>query len=89
MAAINDLIARIQDPELRMRIEKEVKDLTKQKKFGLVFENHIPEMTLLYDYPISRGCKVICKSDDDKKLSELDGNENKQGKGYLCTYCYE
>lgn len=49
MAAINDLIARIQDPELRMRIEKEVKDLTKQKKFGLVFENHIPEMTLLYD----------------------------------------
>ena len=27
-------------------------------------------MTLLYDYPISRGCKVICKSDDDKKLSE-------------------
>ena len=70
MAAINDLIARIQDPELRMRIEKEVKDLTKQKKFGLVFENHIPEMTLLYDYPISRGCKVICKSDDDKKLLE-------------------
>ena len=70
MAAINDLIARIQDPELRMRIEKEVKDLTKQKKFGLVFENHIPEMTLLYDYPISRGCKVVRKSDDDKKLSE-------------------
>ena len=70
MAEINDLIARIQDPDLRQRIEKEVKELTKQKKFGLVFENHIPEMTLLYDYPISRGCKVICKSDDDKKLSE-------------------
>ena len=70
MAAINELIARIQNPELRSRIEKEVKELTKQKKFGLVFENHIPEMTLLYDYPISRGCKVIRKSDDDKKLSE-------------------
>lgn len=70
MSAINDLIARIKDPELRMRIEKEVKDLTDKKDFGLVFENHIPEMTLLYDYPISRGCKVVCKSDDDKKLSE-------------------
>lgn len=70
MAAINDLIARIQDPDLRQRIEKEVKELTKQKKFGLVFENHIPEMTLLYDYPISRGCKVIRKSDDDKKLKK-------------------
>lgn len=70
MATINDLISRIQDPDLRMRIEKEVKDLTKLKKFGLVFEKHEPEMTLLYDYPISRGCKVIRKSDDDKKISE-------------------
>lgn len=70
MAAINDLVVRIQDPDLRQRIEKEVKELTKQKKFGLVFENHVPEMTLLYDYPISRGCKVIRKSDDNKKLSE-------------------
>ena len=34
MAAINDLIARIKDPELRMRIEKEVKDLKEQKDFG-------------------------------------------------------
>ena len=31
MATINDLIARIQDPDLRQRIEKEVKELTKQK----------------------------------------------------------
>ena len=70
MAAINDLIARIQDPDLRQRIEKEVKELTKQKKFGLVFENHVPEMTLLYDYPISCGCEVIRRTDDNKKLSE-------------------
>lgn len=70
MAAINDLIARIQDPELRLNVAKEVKELTKHKKFGLVFENHVPEMTLLYDYPISRGCKVIRKVDDDKRLTE-------------------
>lgn len=70
MAAINDLIARIQDPELRLHVAKEVKELTKHKKFGLVFENHLPEMTLLYDYPISRGCKVIRKVDDDKRLTE-------------------
>lgn len=70
MAAINDLIARIQDPELRLHVAKEVKELTKHKKFGLVFENHVSEMTLLYDYPISRGCKVIRKVDDDKRLTE-------------------
>ena len=40
MATINDLIARIQDPDLRQRIEKEVKELTKQKKFG----RFIPEL---------------------------------------------
>lgn len=70
MAAINDLIAQIKDPDLRQRVTKEVKELTKHKKFGLVFENHVPEMTLLYDYPISRGCKVIRKVDDDKRLTE-------------------
>ena len=31
MAAINDLIGQIQDPELRAQIEREVGKLTKQK----------------------------------------------------------
>lgn len=43
MAAINDLIAQIKDEDLRLRIEAEVKRLLKQKKFGLVFEDHMPE----------------------------------------------
>lgn len=50
MAAINDLINKIEDPELRRRIEEELKRLLKQKKFGLVFEDHIPEG--LTDSPI-------------------------------------
>lgn len=43
MAAINDLIAQIQDAELRNKIEQEVNRMNKQKKFGLVFEEHLPE----------------------------------------------
>jgi len=43
MAAINDLVQQIKDPELRDRIQKEVNKLAKQKKFGLVFEEHLPE----------------------------------------------
>lgn len=43
MAAINDLIAQIKDEDLRVRIEEEVKRLLKHKKFGLVFEDHLPE----------------------------------------------
>lgn len=33
MAAINDLIAQIQDVELRNKIEQEVNRMNKQKKF--------------------------------------------------------
>lgn len=47
MAAINDLISQNQDVELRERIQKEVNKLSKQKKFGLVFAEHMPECTPL------------------------------------------
>lgn len=43
MAAIDDLIAQISDDDLRRRIAVEVGRLIKNKKFGLVFEDHLPE----------------------------------------------
>ena len=43
MAAIDDLIARIEDQALRERLAVEVGRITKGKKFGLVFEGHLPE----------------------------------------------
>ena len=58
MAAINDLIAQIENPELRARIQAEVDRMNKQKKFGLVFEEHLPECTPLYDIPVKRGALV-------------------------------
>lgn len=64
MAAINDLIRQIADPDLRDRIQKEVDKLTKQKKFGLVFEEHLPECTPLYDIPVRRGVKAALKAGD-------------------------
>ena len=67
MAAIHDLINQIQDPALRAKIEQEVEKLTKQKKFGLVFEEHLPECTLLYDIPVRKGLKVSVR---DGKANE-------------------
>lgn len=58
MAAINDLIGQIQDKELRERIQREVDKMSKQKKFGLVFEEHLPECTPLYDVPVKVGATV-------------------------------
>ena len=69
MAAINDLISQIQDETLRNRIQEEVSKMAKQKKFGLVFEEHMPESTPLYDMPIKRGCNVMRRdSKDDKSI---------------------
>ena len=49
MALLQDLIAQIEDAQLRERILAETNKLLKQKKFGLVFEEHLPECTPLYD----------------------------------------
>lgn len=77
MAAINDLIGQIQDPELRAQIEREVSKLAKQKKFGLVFEEHLPECTPLYDVPVRRGRMVARKTEkvnDTYVVLKLDGD---------------
>ena len=69
MAAINDLISQIQDESLRNRIQEEVNKMAKQKKFGLVFEEHLPESTPLYDMPIKKGSNVMLRdSKDDKSI---------------------
>lgn len=62
MAAIHDLLAQVQDEALRSRLEQEINRLNKNKKFGLVFEEHLPEYTPLYDLPIKKG-SVAAKKD--------------------------
>lgn len=58
MSVLDDLIKKVEDPALRARLEEEVRKATKQKKFGLVFEEHLPECTPLYDVPIKNGSRV-------------------------------
>ena len=62
MSILNDLVAQIENPALRERIAAEVDKLAKQKKFGLVFEEHLPECTPLYDIPVKKGGKVALKA---------------------------
>lgn len=62
MALLQDLIKQIDDETLKQRIMVEVGKLTKQKKFGLVFEEHLPECTPLYDMEIRRDSKVALKN---------------------------
>lgn len=62
MSVLTDLVNQIEDVALRERIAKEVDRLSKQKKFGLVFEEHLPECTPLYDIPVKVGALVAKKT---------------------------
>ena len=74
VALLQDLIQQIDDPTLRDRILQETDKLIKQKKFGLVFEEHLPECTPLYDVPIRVGSKGCAK--DRIRQRYLYGSEN-------------
>ncbi len=62
MAALNELIQKVENPELRAQLQAAADKLAKQKKFGLVFEEHLPECTPLYDIPARKGLKVSVRS---------------------------
>lgn len=62
MAAINDLLRQIPDSSLRNRLSQEVARISKNKKFGLLYEEHIPECTPLYDVAIKSGSTVAIKT---------------------------
>lgn len=61
MATIDHLLDKISNPELRARLQAEIDRLHKQKRFGLIFEDHLPEATLLYEVAVRRGQKVTLK----------------------------
>lgn len=62
MSRLSDLISKIENPELRAQIEEAANQALKQKKFGLVFEEHLPECTPLYDVPVRKGKRVSLKN---------------------------
>ena len=61
MAAIDDLIAQIEDKALRERLRMEANRITREKKFGLVFEEHLPELTPIYSAKVRRLSKVAMR----------------------------
>ena len=68
MAEIHELIDRVEEPELREQLRAAVDQLAKQKKFGLVFEEHLPECVPLYEVPVKKGCLVSRKQEEAKDI---------------------
>ena len=74
--ALDALIDRIPDEALRGQIREALKKQNQQKKFGLVFEDHIPESTVLYDVPAKAGSTVALRGGDvskQMKVLAIDG----------------
>lgn len=63
MARLEDLIKDIADPSLRNQIAGEVGKLKARKKFGLVFEEHLPEIVRLPGLPVKPGARVAKRAD--------------------------
>ena len=83
MAAIDDIVnRRIKDTDLKRDLLKAIEELKQQKKFGLVFEEHLPEYTFLYDVPVREGCLVAKRfaKDDDERSTYYCVKECADGK---------
>lgn len=71
MSAIDQYIERIPNSDLREQLKLEITRLTKKKKFGLVFENHLPDNVILHEVTIRRGTKVALKGKAPKDVYEV------------------
>jgi adenine-specific DNA-methyltransferase len=47
MARLDDLAVEVEDPALRRKLQDAIMDLKRKQRFGLIFEEHIPETTAL------------------------------------------
>jgi len=66
MALLDDLISQIPDLALRRRLQKSIGDLRRRQKFGLVFEEHIPETTAVFGLPVQAGSIVQRRQESDE-----------------------
>ena len=77
MSALKDLINQIENSELRGRVQQEVDRLLGQKKFGIVFEDHLPESVQLPEAPIRCGSRVALRTaspSDAMIVTSIDGD---------------
>ena len=70
-SALDTLIGRITDEQLRSDVRAAVRDLRKVTDFGLVFEAHIPETVQLPHHSIRRGIKVTLRDLVDQSMFEV------------------
>lgn len=65
VAALDDLLARIEDEALRNALERELAPLRDERELGLAFERHLREKVRLPGLSIRRGTSEMTESRKD------------------------
>ena len=71
MSAIDQYINRIPNAELQQQLREEIERLTKKKRFGLVYENHLPDNVVMPEVKIRRGTKVALRDQTPNDVYEV------------------
>lgn len=58
------LLDKVDDPVLRADLRRQIALLRAKRRFGLVFEEHLPERVQLPEHAVRRGTKVVLRDDD-------------------------
>ena len=67
MAELDDLIPQVGDAKLRRQLEEAAVELRRRKKFGLVFEQHMPETTIFPSGTLQKGAVVMIRTEPSNK----------------------
>lgn len=65
------LLDKVDDPALRADLNRQVELLRAKRRFGLVFEEHLPERVQLPEHTVRRGTRVILRDDGDDEPREV------------------
>lgn len=69
---LDQLISRVDDDTLRARLAHEVDLLRGSRRFGLVFDRHLPESVRLPDHPIRKGIRVALRDESSAETWVVD-----------------
>ncbi len=61
---LDALLTRVDDEALRRNLAAQITKLRQKRQFGLVFEEHIPELVALPQHSIRRGSKVVRRGEE-------------------------
>src|SRR5437879_4916110 len=65
------LLDKVDDPALRADLKRQVGLLRTKRRFGLVFEEHLPERVQLPEHTVRSGTRVVVRAHDDDEPRDV------------------